>query len=680
MRNTETRILVLIGAAALALDLLLLWRGAVQPVQADPGTPAASTRYVALQGDDSGNDCADSGHPCATIQRAVDAADPDDAIHIAGGTYAPGGTVAVIEKGLVLQGGHAPDFSGHDPGMYQTVLDAGWSGSVISVTNAGGGVALEFLTLTHGDGAGNCSSGGCGGGVYSTDTELYVSHCHVTDNVGSSTGIGKGGGLYVYNSIGHPASAHIHNNQIVSNTASTADKGRGGGLFLHVHNAAAPAEVVGNRFENNVGSTAGDGYGGGVFLHYYATFHCNHFQHNIGGKGSGLAGGGGGLYLHYAPGVTLDANRFLYNAASMPDGGPGRTIFGRGTGGAIQAYSLVVFTMTNNLLADNFATSAGGAIHLDGWTADRGITGTLVNNTLAGNESQAGSEAVWVSQYVSLTLTNNIIAAHTTGVTNTVPVLSSVSAERNLFWNTCDPIVGVDAIQEDPRLTPNYHLRVGSPAVDQGLDVPWLTSDLDGNPRSPGSYDLGALEGQEVWYDVYLPLVVKQYPLAMTSVFSADFEDGTLTGWTSSQGTWTNPGDHMRGEHTGSAWNMHTSSGDNIVYTGTVTLVSGDAAGLVFRSSTDGSSSYDVTLDASDDAFKVGRRAPYQVLGSYPVTVQYNRPYEIKVVASGSTIEAYLDGWRILTVTDTTYTSGRLGVMVYQSTATYDDLAAWEIP
>jgi fructan beta-fructosidase len=210
--------------------------------------------------------------------------------------------------------------------------------------------------------------------------------------------------------------------------------------------------------------------------------------------------------------------------------------------------------------------------------------------------------------------------------------------------------------------------------------VLWLTSDLDGNPRSPGSYDLGALEGQEVWYDVYLPLVTNQHPLAMESIFFADFEDGTLTGWTSSQGTWTNPGDHMRGEHTGSAWNMHTSSGDNIVYTGTVTLVSGDAAGLVFRSSADGSSSYDVTLDASDDAFKIGRRAPYQMLGSYPVTVQYNRSYEIKVVASGGTIEAYLDGRRLLTVTDTTYTSGRLGVMVYQSTATYDDLTAWEIP
>jgi hypothetical protein len=83
---------------------------------------------------------------------------------------------------------------------------------------------------------------------------------------------------------------------------------------------------------------------------------------------------------------------------------------------------------------------------------------------------------------------------------------------------------------------------------------------------------------------------------------------------------------------------------------------------------------------AAVGAFTCTTRQGLPLLGSYPVTVEYNRSYEIKVVANGSTIEAYLDGRRLLTVTDTTYTSGRLGVMLYQSTATYDDLTAWEIP
>ena len=45
-------------------------------------------------------------------------------------------------------------------------------------------------------------------------------------------------------------------------------------------------------------------------------------------------------------------------------------------------------------------------------------------------------------------------------------------------------------------------------------------------------------------------------------------------------------------------------------------------------------------------------------------------------MASGSTLEAYLDGVKQLTVTDSSYASGQLGVMLFCATATYDDLEA----
>jgi len=48
-------------------------------------------------------------------------------------------------------------------------------------------------------------------------------------------------------------------------------------------------------------------------------------------------------------------------------------------------------------------------------------------------------------------------------------------------------------------------------------------------------------------------------------------------------------------------------------------------------------------------------------------------------VASGSTLEAYLDGLKRLTAADTTYSTGQLGVMLFLATATYDDLHAWEM-
>lgn len=73
----------------------------------------------------------------------------------------------------------------------------------------------------------------------------------------------------------------------------------------------------------------------------------------------------------------------------------------------------------------------------------------------------------------------------------------------------------------------------------------------------------------------------------------------------------------MRGEYTlGNAWNIRSSIGSNLVYTGTVNLLSDNDVGLVFHSSSGGTSSYDVILDAVNGAFKISKRQPYQVLAT----------------------------------------------------------------
>jgi len=175
--------------------------------------------------------------------------------------------------------------------------------------------------------------------------------------------------------------------------------------------------------------------------------------------------------------------------------------------------------------------------------------------------------------------------------------------------------------------------------------------------------------------------VVRNFsPSTSTLILSDDFNDGTLAGWTPNLGAWTNPGTYMRGEYDlGNAWNMHSSTGSNLVYTGTVNILSGHGEGLVLRSSAAGASSYDLILDTVDNVLKLSKRPPYQVLASYPMTVQHDHPYVLKVVANGSTLEGYLDGVKVLTVTDSAYTSGHLGVILFLSTATYDDLEARRI-
>jgi hypothetical protein len=159
---------VLLGAL---LTVAFIALGTATPVRADPNIRCVNATGTGCEPGLCGGGC------YASIQAAINAATPGSEIWIAGGTYAPGGTVAVITKELRIFGGYAPDFGGFDPDMYHTVLDAQWGGSVISITNAGD-VILMHLTLTHGDGTGNCySTVGCGGGIYVRDSILHVGHC-----------------------------------------------------------------------------------------------------------------------------------------------------------------------------------------------------------------------------------------------------------------------------------------------------------------------------------------------------------------------------------------------------------------------------------------------------------------------------------------------------------------------
>lgn len=488
---------------------------------------ATSTiRYVATDGADSGG-CDSVAGRCRTIQYAVDASDPGDEIHVAGGLYAPGGTVATITQAVRIIGSYDLAFAGPDPDLSETVLDAGWNGSVVHIDSAHS-VTLEHLTLTHGDGSGICPSDvGCGGGVYARYTELLIRHCRIIHNVANSTGSeeGRGGGVYVYSS---DHKVQIRSSEIVSNTANTSTSAqhysRGGGLFLR-NGTAVLAE---NRILDNVGSSAGAGeQGGGVYL--YSVEHAqilqNRLENNRGTRsvatnsdGGGLvlfastadvignwiegnwtnpnhAGSGGGAYIVQSS-VHLDRNTIVGNVTRPPGTGWGTL------GGGVYIACSQPVTLSNNLVAFNQAYSGGG-VYLNG-DSTFPTAAIMVNNTVADNDS-----GIDVEEHTTLTLTNNVVAGHSVGVTNHYSATSAVAADTSLFWNASDPIVGSNAILADPLLTPGYRLSPGSPAVDVGLTISWMTVDIAGIPRPQGAgYDLGAFE---LVYRSYLPLVVRNH-------------------------------------------------------------------------------------------------------------------------------------------------------------------------
>jgi hypothetical protein len=501
--------------AALAgslLAVLLLWLGASAPARAEP-----AIRYVRSTGGlDAGNDCKTPANPCATLQHAIAVANPGDEIHMARGIYtSTAGTVGVITKALHITGSFDPAFNGDpNPELYDTVLDAGGGGSVISITNAGE-VALMHLTLTHGDGTGNCNPFGCGGGIYATGTNLQVGGCAITDNVGSSAGdtMGMGGGVYAFASGRH---VHIWNSQILSNTAnanpSSIYVSYGGGILVRY----GTTSLEENQILDNVASIAGSGgWGGGIFLYAVEqgdvmsnTIHGNKgATNNYGGSGGGLAlfastvymagnhvennwtnpnwaGYGGGVYLYGDTTAHLERNTIIGNATLPPNTG------WSAPGGGVCIVSTEPVTLTNNLIAGNTAsTDAGGGVYIGEASSPGSVL--LAHNTLADN----GSSGVVLDGEVVLTATNNLIARHETGLKRSWPLSGTILAQTNLFWNTSDPITGTNAVMADPLLRPDFRLNGGSPARDAGTSLPWVALDLAGVPRPQGAgYDIGAFE------------------------------------------------------------------------------------------------------------------------------------------------------------------------------------------
>jgi hypothetical protein len=109
---------------------------------------------------------------------------------------------------------------------------------------------------------------------------------------------------------------------------------------------------------------------------------------------------------------------------------------------------------------------------------------------------------VYVGSYATLAFTNTIIAGHSdVGITATTG--SAVTLEATLWYSNGVQTGGAGTIVtgtlnvfDAPAFAApaawDYHLGVGSMAIDAGLDA-GVGSDIDGEPRVP-PYDIGADE------------------------------------------------------------------------------------------------------------------------------------------------------------------------------------------
>jgi fructan beta-fructosidase len=143
--------------------------------------------------------------------------------------------------------------------------------------------------------------------------------------------------------------------------------------------------------------------------------------------------------------------------------------------------------------------------------------------------------------------------------------------------------------------------------------------------------------------------------------------------WTSVNGTWTDTASGKQGTATGDAFYLSPTTAADFTYSGDVTIDNGTAAALTFRASPDASTHYTVNVDANG-MVKLWR--PGREIATYRTPITTGRTYHLKVVAAGPNLQVYLDHSTqpVITATDAAYSSGRLGLNVYNGQSTANNL------
>ncbi|MGG1552711.1 family 16 glycoside hydrolase [Paenibacillus ferrarius] len=171
-------------------------------------------------------------------------------------------------------------------------------------------------------------------------------------------------------------------------------------------------------------------------------------------------------------------------------------------------------------------------------------------------------------------------------------------------------------------------------------------------------------------------------------LLSDDFESGAASGWTAASGTWS-----VITDGSTKVYNQSSTA------TGGATAYIGDSAWQ----------HYAVSAKVKADAFDAGNYAGVGVLARYqdssnyyafmyykltntlkivkvaggvagdlitaPYTMSLGTWYDLKGVVNGSTLELWMNGTKLLTTTDTTLTSGKVGLYAHRANAKFDNVS-----
>jgi len=340
----------------------------------------------------------------------------------------------------------------------QVISNSAIYGGGIAVENTSNPVRLEGNWIgAHPlfPGTGNYAKigGDAGGGLYS----LQAENLDLRNNwFYQNSTAGSGGGILINLSKGN-----VENNWVYGNTASY---GHGGGI--KVDNGSQDVRIYHNRIEANPG---------------------------------------GGLAVEDRSSGVVDANVIVSNTTNI------------GTGTGIYIHSSTV-TITNNIVAGNvnsYSSSTGNGISIFSSHA-RVINNTIANNNHGGVYLMDAEGAKVINNIIAFNVGNGLEAVATSGSFSYTADYNDVYNNDNNYYNFS---AGTHDIFVNPLFVgsgdwnPYYHIQPSSPVSVSGSLAYAPPFDIDGQPRFlGGSVSMGADEIVPVQYDLFLPLVLKNYP------------------------------------------------------------------------------------------------------------------------------------------------------------------------
>jgi len=239
---------VLARAIRLVSVLALIAALGAALVPAGPAS-AQADRWVAVGGDDDGNDCLDEDNPCATIQHAIDVAESGDTIHVGAGTYREDLTLPADKSGLTLSGA----------GADRTSITGVAGNKFYTITLTSADTTIEGFTIRRPAGVENSIAiswgyQGSGSTVRNTVITGYPTGIYVSSGVDGATITGNsisgnGNGIILEQTENNVV---IVSNNITGNNVKTLEPEGGAGIRFLSEFTGSGNRIAFNRIAGNV--------------------------------------------------------------------------------------------------------------------------------------------------------------------------------------------------------------------------------------------------------------------------------------------------------------------------------------------------------------------------------------------------------------------------------------------